>query len=1015
MKNNLISIIVPCYNVEKYIETCINSLINQSYANIEIICVNDGSTDSTKDKLVSLKNIDDRIIIIDHEKNLGLFRARVTGMHYANGDYIAFVDSDDHVDVDYYRCLIEKANENDYDIVIGDTVHEDDNGYRWIHSAYSDIIINPRYDKDVLYELLKQEGYCFIWHAVWNKIYKSNIIKEALPYFDNINDHLIMGEDVLFSCIFHYYAKSYAKADYAYYFYLQRKGASTALDNDINKFKKNIYDLGKIFYYVNLFFDINNVDKQSRFHFDKWRELYSRYWYDNVYNSALSIISKQKLYSQIKKNFHIKELTHTKNTDHWFYKISIPFDNRYIELKKNIAKYDIISIDIFDTLIVRKVYKPTDVFLFMDKWFRQLSGRQFDFSHARVYAEKIARKQSPYEEVNLDDIYKVFADKNGIPLEIIEKAKQKEIDTEKKLCSLRNSVADIIKYAHAIGKTVVLTSDFYFKKEQLIDLLTSLNAEYDDVILSSEFRATKASGSLFKILIGKYENSKIFHIGNSWNSDYVKAKESGVDAYFYASTTSAFMYEISDICSTDSTRIYKRPTGLWDNFEHSMDFFEVRCLLAQVSNKLYDNPYTSYLKLTDFNAQARFFGYYALGMHLWGVAKWLYENETDSKGKLHFVARDGYLPMLAYHQINNENSAADFDYFYASRKALFPLCWLNKFDVDCISVQLKRATPVQLLTWFAPVLDKQKKDMVEKSLISSWKSAVLEGDDLYEFVEKVLAPCYSIGNKDTFVNALRKYYGNIIKQGDSVFDIGYGGRSLMHLSELLGFPLRGYFVHRINDQFTAKQNALGIKVNTYYNYTPSITGVIRETLFSKQSPSCIGFSLDENGFACPKFESDTMTYSAKFAVEEVQRYALELVKDIVPLYKTAPELFSARSSDVSAPYEYMLHCSPAQDREYFSCVNFEDDVFFGDSAIKLVDIWKNDINYHHVMSYSGGNAISPVSIIDNDGHMTTLNYDATRNWSKIKKALYYFLFDNKTFWKKLKNRKMRKQKNAGKR
>ena len=70
--------------------------------------------------------------------------------------------------------------------------------------------------------------------------------------------------------------------------------------------------------------------------------------------------------------------------------------------------YDVISIDIFDTLVLRKTYKPTDVFLFMDKWFMELSGRQFDFSHARIHAEATARKVSKFEEVTLDEIYEVF-------------------------------------------------------------------------------------------------------------------------------------------------------------------------------------------------------------------------------------------------------------------------------------------------------------------------------------------------------------------------------------------------------------------------------------------------------------------------------------------------------------------------------------------------------------------------------------------------------------------------------
>ena len=437
-----------------------------------------------------------------------------------------------------------------------------------------------------------------------------------------------------------------------------------------------------------------------------------------------------------------------------------------------------------------------------------------------------------------------------------------------------------------------------------------------------------------------------------------------------------------------------------------MDFFEVRCLFAQVANKLYDNPYTSYTKYTDFNAQARFFGYYALGMHLWGVAKWLYESRLNKGGKIHFVARDGYLPMLAYNEFNTDGMASLSNYFYASRKALFPLSWNNRFDIDCITSQINRATPEQLFNWFSPLLNNEKRKAIEKILISDWKNSQLEGDELYEFIVNTLSPCYDAEKQKLFYSKLREYYGEFINAYDAIFDIGYGGRSLMHISELLGFPIEGYFVHRINDQFIARQKTMGIEVKAFYDYTPSITGVIREILFSKQTPSCISFAIEKNGKVKPVFETNNLTYPGKFAIEEVQRRALELVKDTVPLYKMAPELFSARSSDVSAPYEYMLHCSSLQDREYFSCVKFEDDVFFGDSAMRVTDVWQNDINYHHVMRYPESPASVATVVPAVTGEPTpTLNYDATRGWSRLKKALYYFLFDNKTFWKKLKDRR----------
>ena len=95
-KKNKISVIVSAYNTESYIEKCINSLINQSYSNMEIIIVNDCSTDKTREKLVQYENIQN-IKIIDNEKNMGLSYSRNIALENSSGDYIGYIDSDDYI------------------------------------------------------------------------------------------------------------------------------------------------------------------------------------------------------------------------------------------------------------------------------------------------------------------------------------------------------------------------------------------------------------------------------------------------------------------------------------------------------------------------------------------------------------------------------------------------------------------------------------------------------------------------------------------------------------------------------------------------------------------------------------------------------------------------------------------------------------------------------------------------------------------------------------------------------
>ena len=104
MKNDLISIVVPIYNVEKYLNRCIDSIINQTYKNIEIILVDDGSIDNSKMICDEYSNLDNRIVVI-HKENGGLSSARNTGIDIAKGKYITFIDSDDFIELDYIEYL----------------------------------------------------------------------------------------------------------------------------------------------------------------------------------------------------------------------------------------------------------------------------------------------------------------------------------------------------------------------------------------------------------------------------------------------------------------------------------------------------------------------------------------------------------------------------------------------------------------------------------------------------------------------------------------------------------------------------------------------------------------------------------------------------------------------------------------------------------------------------------------------------------------------------------------------
>lgn len=114
---DLVSVIIPAYNTEKYIAECLQSVIDQTYSNLEIIVVNDGSSDDTLKIINNFKNKDNRIIVINQEENFGLSESRNMALNIASGKYITFVDSDDILDIEFVNFLLSKIKLYNLDMV----------------------------------------------------------------------------------------------------------------------------------------------------------------------------------------------------------------------------------------------------------------------------------------------------------------------------------------------------------------------------------------------------------------------------------------------------------------------------------------------------------------------------------------------------------------------------------------------------------------------------------------------------------------------------------------------------------------------------------------------------------------------------------------------------------------------------------------------------------------------------------------------------------------------------------
>lgn len=226
----LISVIVPVYNVINYLEKCVNSIIAQTYDELEIILVDDGSTDGSAELCDSLKLKDNRIHII-HQSNSGSTAARNTGLKNASGKLIGFVDSDDWIEPDMYKKLIEALSHDNADIAVG---------RQYINRENAEYAEAPRsvykgcYHKEekiLTHHIIYSDDYMYkgISPNLWDKLYRKELLLKCQSAVDPNTKY---GEDdiCVYSCILN--ANCVTFIDEAVYHYLQREGSVTKIADE---------------------------------------------------------------------------------------------------------------------------------------------------------------------------------------------------------------------------------------------------------------------------------------------------------------------------------------------------------------------------------------------------------------------------------------------------------------------------------------------------------------------------------------------------------------------------------------------------------------------------------------------------------------------------------------------------------------------------------------------------------------------------------------------------------------
>lgn len=227
-----VSVIVPVYNVEKYLDRCVQSLINQTLQDIEIILVDDGSPDLCPQICDRYATEDKRITVV-HKENGGLSSARNAGLKIAAGDYIGFVDSDDDVELNMYERMSSIADQNTVDFVMSDYLRIPQSGNLYIKTLNID---EGYYDKDkirkdifpqlIMGENLEYGPLLSVWHCLYRKRFLDEF---SLTFSESVK----WSEDNLFSAIMGYHCNSfyYLKGEALYHYYQNAGSITTAYRN----------------------------------------------------------------------------------------------------------------------------------------------------------------------------------------------------------------------------------------------------------------------------------------------------------------------------------------------------------------------------------------------------------------------------------------------------------------------------------------------------------------------------------------------------------------------------------------------------------------------------------------------------------------------------------------------------------------------------------------------------------------------------------------------------------------
>lgn len=637
---------------------------------------------------------------------------------------------------------------------------------------------------------------------------------------------------------------------------------------------------------------------------------------------------------------------HRSNSFVFKYEHAKEYDARLDNLKRAIFdnRYRYISFDIFDTVVQRPFYDPQDLFLLLDVEFEKCVNANISFSKLRKIAEADLRQklESPNEDVTIDEIYENIIHMFRFDTTLAHRLEEFEKKLEIKYSQCRKTGKELFELAKKAGKQIVFVSDMYLDRKT-VETVLKINDynEYERLFLSSEYKRLKGTGNLYDCVINelRVEPTQILHIGDNYVKDVEWATKKGISAYHLPSALARFDDHDYIKGKSVATTMTKKVCGGFISYEKIADSLGYRCMIAQVANKYFDNPYRQYNSQSVLNQDPYLVGYYLVGSYLLAINQWIAETVRGKYNKIYFTSRDGYMPMMAYKIMKRyQKDLPEEEYFYTSRQCVLPAMIKSEMDFYDLPIDRARYSPRKLyeLLQFATQSDEDEWRLACVREGIPFEENFASDAQLISLIAIFVEKFYCKKKHMESLDFLRGYYDRIDAKS-ILFDMGYSGRIQSAVTELAGEAVDVMFVHSDSKTHDTLSRRGKFKIYSLLDYVPQMSDVLREYLLSAPTPTCIGYTCKDAEYA-PIFDMDDMSAGEKELIQTIQRGAVDFVEEFYGNFGELLEYVPYKSGEMALPLEGFLRYSNDADRLMLSEVKFDDVLYGGERAISLKEL-----------------------------------------------------------------------------